>query len=115
MVDRGIIADVELDNGDALLAQLLRMVAVLRVWITHGCENHVAGVSHCLGGYAAKAGTGARDQYCFGHGMAPFPIRGSERSHSLDVFRQFACEEVANDYRDLWPLAFERKMTRFEQ
>jgi len=31
------------------------------------------------------------------------------------VFRQFAGEEVADDHSDLWSLAFERKMTRFEQ
>src|SRR5262249_42710202 len=39
----------------------------------------------------------------------------TERPSSLDVFRQFAGEEVADDDRDLWSLAFEREMTRFEQ
>ena len=33
----------------------------------------------------------------------------------MEVFRQFAGEEVADDDRNLWSLAFEREMTCFEQ
>src|SRR5215467_2667567 len=33
----------------------------------------------------------------------------------MDVFRQFAGEEVADDDRDLWSPAFKREMTGFEQ
>ena len=42
MVDRGIAADIELDNRNALLAQSLRMLAVRRLRIAHGSENRVA-------------------------------------------------------------------------
>src|SRR6516165_7903881 len=51
------------------------------------------------------------------HGFASIAMSSSmpERSCSLDVFRQFAGEEVADDHSDLWSLAFQREMTRIEQ
>src|SRR6516164_1783870 len=36
-------------------------------------------------------------------------------SDMVGLVSQFAGEEVADDGRDLWSLAFEREMTRFEQ
>jgi hypothetical protein len=49
--------------------------------------------------------------------MGPKPLLPliSVVSDMVGLLSQFAGEEVADDGRDLWSLAFEREMTRFEQ
>jgi hypothetical protein len=70
-VDRCVAADIEVNNGNALLAQIFRWVAVLGLWIAHGSENDMAGASRCLNRGTAEPGTGASDQDRFGHNQIP--------------------------------------------
>jgi hypothetical protein len=67
-LDRGVVADVDLDHLDALLAERLRVVSVLSSRIAHRGEHHMAPAGHGLRGVAAEARAGARDQYRLGHG-----------------------------------------------
>ena len=61
LVDRSVTADVELDDLDALLAQCLCMVAVLRFQIAHRSEYGVAGAGQGFGGVTAETCAGASD------------------------------------------------------
>src|SRR5215831_9666351 len=72
LVDRSVTADIELEDLDALLAQCLRMVAVLRFRIAHRSEYGEAGAGQGFGGITAETCAGASDQDCLGHDGVPF-------------------------------------------
>ena len=59
-VDRGVVGDVELDDGDALRGQRGRHVLVAAGGIAERGEDAVAGLGESLGGVAAEAARRAR-------------------------------------------------------
>jgi hypothetical protein len=60
-INRIIAADVEFDHLDPLLAQCLRMFAVLHLRIAHGREHGVAGASQGFSRVTSETGAGASD------------------------------------------------------
>jgi hypothetical protein len=79
-LNRRVVADVELDDGDALLAQRAGPIAVLAIHIAHRGKDDVTSARQGFRGVTAEAARGAGDEngFVLGHDSSPFAVIGFE-------------------------------------